>query len=199
MANAEKARFKVDVIRAVEEEVTAAATNSEKNVIGLAAARDIVAQLHRRFASYSQNIDSALEDGTIPASSAEAVRAVHADLSSIVESAQKELAKAVETQTAFTGGLRKAAGVVTARLRAEEQTILVAEAQEREDQRERAEWAAREAERAALVVPPVAPVEPSHAATQAAVARMETEAASALLASLPEPKPRRKRSNGAAK
>lgn len=188
MENVDEARLKSEFAKALSDEITATVTNSEKNVIGLTAARDVVAQILARFKDYSDRITVALADGTFPPESDEAVKAVHTDLTSLVENAQKEIAKAADSQLFFTRGLQRAAAMIEARGKAEKDLV-----------ESMAALVPAPKVEAPVSLPPLAaspsvsvetPVEVS---TTDAVARIEVEAAAALLASLPPEKAKRKR------
>lgn len=180
MPSIESAQMKAEFAKSISDEVASTITNSEKNVIGLTAARDVVTQILSRFKEYEKNIEAALKSGDFPPEAKDAVDTVHTDLTTLVDNAQREIAKAADAQLFFTRGMQRAVAMMEAKVKAEKEAA--------ESERTAAEALA------SLAPPPHIEDYTPPGATEEAVARIETEAAAALLASLPPEKPKRKRS-----
>ena len=138
MANPEKARLKAELAQSLADEYAEAISNSEKNVIGITAARDTVERLLARVGGYRKKIDEAFEKGTFPEASRDPVYAVFKDLASLVNDSFMATRQAASEQVPFTGGLRKAHSMAMERVKRE---ILIAEAAERQMQEDEAERA----------------------------------------------------------
>lgn len=99
-----KAEAAAELASRLESVIKSAAGNSDS----LRASADTVERLLERFHGYRPRIDAALEDGTFPPDSRDAVLAVFGDLVRMTDSLRAQLHKAQSEQAPFMAGLAKA-------------------------------------------------------------------------------------------
>lgn len=155
MASARKATMKAEAVAEVVAALDATMRAAGGNRDSLRASADTVNRLLERFHGYRPRIDAALDDGTFPADSREAVLAVFGDLVRMTDHLHAQLARGASEQAPFLAGLGKAREVAEAMREREARRAVQAERDEAEEDAYRAERAERRA--VALQAPHKAP------------------------------------------
>lgn len=137
MPSAVKARIKVDAVEGVLSSIDEAIRSASGNETALRASADTLNQLLERFHGYRGKVDEALEDGTFPPQSREAVLAVFGDLVRITDQMRSHLDRSAREQRPFLAGLAKARSIALHRKDSEERIATRAEVDEQEEQEHR--------------------------------------------------------------
>jgi outer membrane biosynthesis protein TonB len=146
----DKSEIQTAAIDGVVAELEEALKNASNNEIAVRASAATAKRIFERFKGYKPRILAALDDGTFPASSKDAVFGVFADLIAIVGDAHVRMAEEAGRQKPFAAGLSKALSIT--RKRAEKQRARAAH--RADDEIEEDEYRADLAERREQPEPP---------------------------------------------
>ena len=159
MGNPDKADIKAhtlgELVASLDDTMRAAGDNRQ----AMRASVDTLERVLERFHGYRSRVDTALEDGTFPADSRDAVLAVFGDLVRMTDQLRQQVAKAHAEAAPYMQGLAKARELAAHQQRVQQRAAERARADSDEEEAYRAELEARR--QAKGDTDPVAPAAPA--------------------------------------